>query len=320
VWKPTGTGISVTNGETFGLYGLTTGGANYMQLAYDFNQVFSVKDTGHTEIGRVVTNNYNGQIHKVNGAIQVGGSGTADESRFFSISANAYSSSYGGIPRTTSLGGSMLILDSRANDNSEAFSLRTNLVADGATTGPTAVIAALQKGDVTIGPGSGTMVHQVQGGAVTLQLDAENSNADAILQWKQNNTVYWHATNRFANAYRLEFTDSDQSHGAYLAQNASGWTNISDERVKENLTPITSALSKVAALRTVTYNRIGSEHREVGLVAQDVLKVLPEAVDTTDPEKYGLRYDDVLPLALAAIKELKAENEALKARLTAGGL
>ena len=46
--------------------------------------------------------------------------------------------------------------------------------------------------------------------------------------------------------------------------------------------------------------------------AQDVQKVLPEAVDMTNNEKLGLSYTDVIPLLVAAIQELSAKVAALE--------
>ena len=61
------------------------------------------------------------------------------------------------------------------------------------------------------------------------------------------------------------------------------WEAASDERIKENLESLTDAVSKINTFRAVTYNhKYGSEaskaKKRVGLIAQDVVKVLPEAV------------------------------------------
>jgi hypothetical protein len=101
----------------------------------------------------------------------------------------------------------------------------------------------------------------------------------------------------------------------------SVWLAISDERYKENLVPITDALSKVNTLRTVTGNLISEKnHTKPYLIAQDVQKVLPEAVDSSNPDRLGLAYTDVIPLLVAAIKEQTAIIESLKARLDAANL
>jgi regulator of protease activity HflC (stomatin/prohibitin superfamily) len=89
--------------------------------------------------------------------------------------------------------------------------------------------------------------------------------------------------------------------------------------LKTDLVPIENAASKVLTLRAVT-GRFKTD--EVGksrafLIAQDIQKVLPEAVDASNPEKLGVQYTDVIPLLVAAIKELSAKNDALEARLVA---
>ena len=105
------------------------------------------------------------------------------------------------------------------------------------------------------------------------------------------------------------------STGAYIAYGGTSWTASSDERLKTDLVPIENAASKVSTLRAVT-GRFKTD--EVGtsrafLIAQDVQAVLPEAVDATNPDKLGVQYTDVIPLLVAAIKELKAEFDAYKA-------
>jgi len=107
--------------------------------------------------------------------------------------------------------------------------------------------------------------------------------------------------------------------GVFLSSGGTSWQAASDERVKENLQEITDAANKVALLRAVTGNYIWDESKKsrAFLIAQDVLKVLPEAVETKNPEELGLAYSDVIPLLVAAIKELKAELDATKAEVQA---
>jgi hypothetical protein len=110
--------------------------------------------------------------------------------------------------------------------------------------------------------------------------------------------------------------------GVYISSGGTAWTAVSDERKKENLVPITNAIAKVSSLRAVTGNYIedSDKRSKAFLIAQDVLAVLPEAVDTTNPEQYGLAYTDTIPLLVAAIKEQQAIIESLKARLDAANL
>jgi hypothetical protein len=71
-------------------------------------------------------------------------------------------------------------------------------------------------------------------------------------------------------------------------------------------------------LRAVQFTWKSDEENKpnVGLIAQDVLAVLPEAV-TEDRGYYGVKYTELVPLLVAAIQELSAKNDALEARLAA---
>ena len=110
------------------------------------------------------------------------------------------------------------------------------------------------------------------------------------------------------------------SQGVYLnGVTATSWTGWSDERIKEDLQPIENAAEKVCTLRAVTgvFKEDETKTRKPFLIAQDVLAVLPEAVDASNPERYGLSYTDTIPLLVAAIKEQQALINNLTERLTA---
>jgi hypothetical protein len=88
-------------------------------------------------------------------------------------------------------------------------------------------------------------------------------------------------------------------------------TAYSDNRLKKDLVKITSALDKVEQLVGYTYTRIDNNERNTGLIAQDVQKVLPEAVNATG-EYLSLAYGNLMGLLVEAIKELRAEVKSLK--------
>lgn len=106
-----------------------------------------------------------------------------------------------------------------------------------------------------------------------------------------------------------------RSGGVVLAAGATSWAAVSDERTKENLIPVVDALEKVDSLRSVIGNYIWDEDKKARpfLIAQDLLTAFPEAVDANNPDKLGVRYTEVIPLLVAAIKELNAKFEAYKA-------
>lgn len=114
---------------------------------------------------------------------------------------------------------------------------------------------------------------------------------------------------------------------------ATTFTNTSDERAKFWIKPVTGALEKLCSLKGVTYSMhttIQDTVRNAGLIAQDVQKVLPEAVkvlsdaqdscvidkDCRTVEKpLGLDYNAMSALYVEAFKEMKAEIDNLKAEI-----
>jgi hypothetical protein len=107
---------------------------------------------------------------------------------------------------------------------------------------------------------------------------------------------------------------SGGTNGVYLGNGGTSWLSLSDERFKDIIEPISNAVAKVGSLRSVIgkFKTDSEGTRRSFLFAQDVQAVLPEAVDATKPEQLGLSYTEVIPLLVAAIKELSAEVNALK--------
>jgi hypothetical protein len=88
----------------------------------------------------------------------------------------------------------------------------------------------------------------------------------------------------------------------------------SDARVKTNVKTIEAPLDIVTKLRGVTYNRtdIDDKSEKVGVIAQEVLEVLPQVVQQDSGGNYSVAYGNVVGVLIEAIKELKAEIEELK--------
>jgi hypothetical protein len=93
----------------------------------------------------------------------------------------------------------------------------------------------------------------------------------------------------------------------------------SDERLKENIQPIENALSKVEAISGKTYDwKPGFEKlhshigNDVGVIAQEVEKVLPQAVTDRDTGYKAVNYEKIVPLLIEAIKELSEKIKELQ--------
>lgn len=93
-------------------------------------------------------------------------------------------------------------------------------------------------------------------------------------------------------------------------------TAFSDIRLKDNITKIDNALDKVQNLTGVTFNyKDKNNSRHTGLIAQEVLEVLPEAVRNNPDNMLSLAYGNMVGLLIEAIKELKSEVDDLKSKL-----
>lgn len=114
----------------------------------------------------------------------------------------------------------------------------------------------------------------------------------------------------------------------------NGVIQTSDARLKKDIAPLTNGLDAVMKLRPVTYNWINPKDgkgNEIGFIAQEVEKVIPQAVvhsvvseeslkikrennrpipAITDP--YGMKYNELIPVLTKAIQEQQAQIEELK--------
>ena len=90
-------------------------------------------------------------------------------------------------------------------------------------------------------------------------------------------------------------------------------TELSDIRKKKNLQIIEAPIEKVNKLNGYTYEM--DDKRYTGLVAQEVLKVLPEAVVGSEEKGYGLAYGNMVGLLVEALKEMNEQLQAEKAKV-----
>ena len=89
--------------------------------------------------------------------------------------------------------------------------------------------------------------------------------------------------------------------------------------MKDNITLIEDPLAKVLSIsgNTYTWNeKSGKEGNDVGVIAQEIAEVLPEAVVTRDNGYLAVDYHKLVPLLVEAIKELSAKVENLEQKLS----
>jgi endosialidase-like protein len=100
-------------------------------------------------------------------------------------------------------------------------------------------------------------------------------------------------------------------------------TCSSDRRFKKNISPFGSVLNQLSALQPVHYywrasefpDRHFGDSQAAGLIAQDVEQVLPELVETDTDGYKAVNYSKLPLFTIQALKELKADNDALTQRV-----
>ena len=125
-------------------------------------------------------------------------------------------------------------------------------------------------------------------------------------------------------------------NGNQASSSSIFWTQVSDARLKQDIVPYQPGLGELAQLRTVRYRYrdnpsrgLTSKDKHIGVLAQEVQQVFPDAVLTEPDGTLALRPDPVFWASINAIQELndkqqkaqgqiaklQAENADLKARL-----
>ena len=95
----------------------------------------------------------------------------------------------------------------------------------------------------------------------------------------------------------------------------------SDKNLKTNIIPIENAIDKVLQLKGVEFDFISSDDtgylgvHQIGLIAQDVSKVIPEVVSKNNDGTLGLSYQHLVPLLIEAMKEQQEQINDLKRRI-----
>ena len=202
-----------------------------------------------------------------------------------------------------------------------AFSKMANLTASRA-------LVSDSNGDVSASAVTDTEVGYLDGvtSAIQTQLDAKlnaaipasiNINSSdsqrrfyftpsshTYLDSAANTYIQSGSTNKFTFASNGDFT-AVGNVGAY-----------SDMALKEDIYEIENALDKVKKLRGVHFTKKADKSKEIGVVANEVEKVVPELVDEVEDEKLGtiktMKYANTVGLLIEAVKDLSKQVEELK--------
>ena len=110
------------------------------------------------------------------------------------------------------------------------------------------------------------------------------------------------------------------NHDIELASNktvtAHQFFAASDRNLKQNIVPIENALDKVCKMEGVHYEFISNPGvKKLGLIAQDVEKIIPEVVSENNEGTKGIDYAPIVGILIESIKELKEENRKLNEKI-----
>jgi hypothetical protein len=98
--------------------------------------------------------------------------------------------------------------------------------------------------------------------------------------------------------------------------NCTSLTETSSIRYKENVVTLESSLDKVLKLRGVSYNRKETNTKEIGVIAEEVEKILPEVINYNDDGQVdAVSYGRLTAVLIEAIKEQQKQIDELKSLL-----
>lgn len=196
-------------------------------------------------------------------------------------------------------------------------------------------------GDYTYGGTTpGSAIHGTTASNEHLTLFAQDSSSNgASISLAGRTSAFW-GNGRIT--YRASYNSSDGSpmHHFYRITSGGGvnalaelqangnmyiygtsYNSASDRRLKKDIRPIESALDKVMALNGIYYRWNEKSGREdtdsvhLGVIAQEVQAIFPEAVQTNQDGFLALDRSSLVPVLIEAVKELKKENDSLRAEI-----
>ena len=119
-----------------------------------------------------------------------------------------------------------------------------------------------------------------------------------------NDTENW-ATVNGVWPLEINLTNNNATFGGTV-------TASSDARFKKNINTIQDSLNKVLNLRGVTFEKIETEGTHMGVIAQEIEKIIPEVVFEDKDGKKSVAYGNIVGLLIEAIKELNQKVDRLE--------
>ncbi len=244
---------------------------------------------------------------------------------------------------SSSASGSQLNIANNANNRlvtaqgTDYLNAETNLTFDGThlNIGDTAITNYSHTTHATLasligGTNSGSLLEAYQGGHFVVGIRDNSTDGHDSFAVVSGDGGYYSGNQYTKLAFRVSGS-GDTTVGGTLstAGNLSVTGDItatgdvtayhsSDERLKDNLSPIKGALGKISQIGGYEFdwnsNSNNSGH-DVGVIAQEIEKVLPEIVVDRDTGFKAVRYEKIVALLIQAIKEQQLQIDELKSKI-----
>jgi hypothetical protein len=159
--------------------------------------------------------------------------------------------------------------------------------------------------------------------AALYQQSNNTHNFEIAASGTAGNPITWTSAMYINGSGNVGIGTSSPSYTLHVNGSVAGtsaYVNLSDKRYKKNIAPITDALSKVEQLNGVMFDWDTEKDktinldtkRHIGVLAQDVEQVVPEAVSTAKDGRKSVAYTDLVPLLIEAIKEQQKQIKDLQ--------
>ncbi len=183
---------------------------------------------------------------------------------------------------------------------------------------PTNLGSGTSATDVTIvsSTGSNTTVPAATTSAAGCISAADKTKLDGIASNATNVTNNNQITNGAGyTTYTSNQATNTNSTVTFTTVNAGTINTTSDERAKDDITPITGSLSKVQQLGGYSFTLKATDEKSSGVIAQELQKVMPEQVQEDAEGLLSVQYGNMVGLLIEAIKEQQAQIDELKQKL-----
>jgi len=155
----------------------------------------------------------------------------------------------------------------------------------------------------------------VEGGQIYLN-DSYNRSYQQVALTEFDGDFWLFKSNSLNSVWSL-LMEVDMSGNMHLG---GGLYQYSDASLKTGITPISSPLQKITQINGVTYHwkdPSKNQGEQIGVIAQDVEKVFPQAVATEADGKKSVNYSALIGPLIEAVKEQQKEIATLQAQVAA---